>query len=404
MLNCLIWGTGYRGKECLTGIQSTRSALQVLAFVDNNSSMWNKEVCGIQVLSPDMVKDTEYDKVIICAKQGVESIKKQLLNEMNIPENKIIRYRIDPLPMSFEVNAADVYLAQLGEFGYEMISWIPYLTYLKAQGIHLKTVGRKGSSVFYENISDEHIEVEDKYIGNSGTGDLAKIEQLKKDTGLPIFGPCKERSGFSHFVNGIEWQVHDIHSSYPTTFIKKPNFPMQDILKIKNRKKGYRGLVTINNKRYLNEFAGLVNNFFVKEELDVLFDFLNKKGFLVVYNCSTNLFIEEDDQFKNYLVEKAEHKKRKDVLYLEDYSDGTEDKWDRMQLECWQNSDFVIQPPGGAAAVVELLGIRKFNLMRNGDYQDDIFLEKLYGGQSDTFYEVRHMLAYIEKEMEQGRI
>ncbi len=404
MIKCLIWGTGFRGKECLSGIQSLDSVLQVVAFADNNSLMWNNEVCGLPVLSPAQIMEEAFDKIIICSKHGVDTIWIQLIEDLKIHAGKIIRYRIDPLPVRFEANADDVYLAQLGEFGFEMISWIPYLTYLKSQGIHMKTIGRKGSSVFYENISDEHIEVGDEYIGNSGTGDLSRIEKLKDDMKLPIFAPCKERCGFEYFVNGIEWQVHDIHSNYPTEHLRKPVFPAQNILGIGEKKLSFRGLVTINNKSYLSEFAGLVNNFFVEEELNVLFEFLSNNGFLVVYNCPMNLFIEEDDKFKNYVLKCNDFGRNDSILSLHDYSDGTEDKWDRIQLECWQNSDFVIQPPGGAAAVVELLGIRKFNLMRKGDYQDDLYLSKLYGGQSDTFYEVRHMLAYMEKEMELGRL
>ncbi|MDL2217831.1 hypothetical protein LJC27_04160 [Christensenellaceae bacterium OttesenSCG-928-M15] len=405
MSNCLIWGTGFRGKECLSGIQTLESSLRVFAFVDNDASIWHKEVCGLPVLPPSKIKEEAFDKIIVCAKQGVEAIRTQLINQLHVPAEKIIRYRIDPLPIRFEANAEDVYLAQLGEFGYEMVSWIPYLTYLRSQGIRLKTIGRKGSSVFYESISEEHIEVGDEYIGHGGMGDLDKIEKLKRDLGLPIFGPCKETSGFEFCVNGVEWQVHDIHADYPVKHLKKPDFPLQNILDIKGKKSGYRGMVTINNKNYVNSMvAGLIKNYFVSEELAAIVQFLRERGFFVVYNDSSVVYEKKENPIDGYVSAVQFETGHDSVLNLQDYSDGTEDKWDRMQLECWQNSDFVIQSPGGAAAVVELLGVRKFNLMRKGDYQDDLYLSKLYGGQSDTFYEVRHMLAYMEKEFDFGRL
>ncbi len=404
-MDCIIWGAGKRGEECLVGIQSIESSLRISAFVDNNPLMWGKMLCGLPILSPDDFKHAKFDIVIICSKQGVNAIKKQLIDTLGVPESKIIRYRMDTLPVRFEAQAENVYLAQLGEFGYEMISWLPYLAYLKAQGIKLKTVGRKGSKVFYENISEEHIEVDDKYVGAQSMGELKKLQALKNDLGLEIFGPCNEYMGFAFYVNGIEWQVHDIHAKYPVDHIKKPEFSPQNILGIKDRKNCFRGIVTINNKAYQNTFyAGLVRNYFTRDEVELIIRFLTKKGYFVIYNDFSSAFINTSDPHDLYLNFPEFARDNDNVLFLQDYSDGTEDKWDRMQLECWQNSNFVIQTPGGAAAVVELLGVRKFNFMQRGDYQDDLYLSKIYGGKSDTFYEVRHMLVYLEKEMELGRL
>lgn len=52
-----------------------------------------------------------------------------------------------------------------GEFGYELISWIPYLNYLAAmRGLRLKTASRPGSSVLYE-FSQDHQELTSQEIG-----------------------------------------------------------------------------------------------------------------------------------------------------------------------------------------------------------------------------------------------
>lgn len=402
----VIWGAGVWGRQCLNGIRYQADAgIKICAFVDNNPSLIGTQISGIPIVSPNSLKNISCDKIIICSQYSYDHIKRQLMEDLRVPEEKIICFLVDPLPIKIEINSEDTYLAMLGEFGAEMIAWLPYLSYLKSKGIKLKTISRKGSSVYYENISDEHIEVENEYFSCTGYGFLKNVEKLKEDTGLPIFSPCKELRGFLIAVNGIEWQVHNFHSSYHTEHLLKPSFPNPDILHLQNLGNHYRGIVTINNKSYQNTHIGKVRNHLSQEEVETLFTFLTEKGYYVIYNDFSEIFKEDyNNPFDSYLPLRKFKRDNPSVLFLADYSDGTEDKWDRMQLECWQNSDFVIQHPGGAAAVVELLGVRKFNFMQKGEYQDDLYLAKLYGGQSDTFYEVRHMIAYIEKEMREGRL
>ncbi|MBR3622279.1 MAG: hypothetical protein IKN43_02895 [Selenomonadaceae bacterium] len=402
----IIWGAGVLGRQCLNGIRyQGKENIEICAFIDNNPSLIGTTIADIPILEPKSVEFISFDKVIICSQFSYEHIKRQLIEDLKISEEKILCFLMDPLPIRIDVDADNTYLGMLGEFGAEMIAWIPYLSFLKSRGLKLKTFSRKGSSVYYENISDEHIEVENRYFASTGYGYLKNAEELKKDIGLPIFCPCKELRGFKILINGIEWEIRNFHSEYKTSHLLKPSFPKQEILHIKKRAENYKGIVTINNKSYQNTHIGKVRNHLTKEEVELLFSFLTKNDYYVVYNDFSETFKEAyDNVFDSYLPPKHFARDNPSVLFLSDYSDGTEDKWDRMQLECWQNSDFVIQHPGGAAAVVELLGIRKFNFMQKGEYQDDLFLSKLYGGQSDTFYEIRHMIAYIEKEMREGRL
>ena len=395
-MNYVIWGAGVWGRQCFAGIKNYANGDdRVSAFVDNNPFLMKTQLADVPIVSPNELKNISYDKIIICSKFACEHIKKQLIDGLNVPGEKIIRFLIDPLPIRIDIDASKTYLALLGEFGVEMIAWLPYLTYLKSKGIKLKTISRKGSSVFYENVSEEHIEVGNEYIGYGGYGFLNDLEKLKMDTGLSVFAPCKELRAFSIFVNGIEWQIRDFHSRYPTEHLLRPEFKMQDVIHIKKLSEGYKGIVTINNKSYVDCGAGLVRNCLLQEEVEGLFSFLTSNNYFVVYNDFSEAFKEGyENSYDMYLPKKEFNRKNPAVLFLSDYSDGTENKWDRMQLECWQNSDFVIQHPG----------VRKFNFMQKGEYQDDLYLSKLYGGQSDTFYEVRHMIAYIEKEMREGRL
>jgi len=57
-------------------------------------------------------------------------------------------------------DAAKCRFCFMGEFGYELVSWLPYLLFLKRKlGIPIRTMGRVGSSVFYY-FSDDHIELD----------------------------------------------------------------------------------------------------------------------------------------------------------------------------------------------------------------------------------------------------
>lgn len=405
-MNCIIWGAGVWGRQCLNGIQYQASEkIKICAFADNNPSLIGTQISGVPIVSPKDIKHLTFDKIIICSQYSYEHIKKQLIEDLHIPKDKIICFLLDPLPIRIDVDTDSTYLAMLGEFGAEMIAWLPYLSYLKSKGIKLKTISRKGSTVYYENISEEHIEIGNEYFSSTGYGFLENVKKVEEDMGIKVFCPCKELRGFSIAVNGIEWQVRNFHSSYKTEHLSKPVFPSQNILNLKSLASRYKGIVTINNKSYQNTHIGMVRNHLNQEEVEMLFAFLTSNDYYVIYNDFSEAFKEEyDNPFDSYLPPKTFKRDNPAVLFLIDYSDGTEDKWDRMQLECWQNSDFVIQHPGGAAAVVELLGVRKFNFMQKGEYQDDVYLSKLYGGQSDTFYEVRHMIAYIEKEMREGRL
>lgn len=64
----------------------------VIAIADNNNCKWSNNYCnsGISVISPVLIKNYSYDMVIICARgKAAETIRRQLLEELSVTEDKI---------------------------------------------------------------------------------------------------------------------------------------------------------------------------------------------------------------------------------------------------------------------------------------------------------------------------
>jgi hypothetical protein len=74
------------------------------------------------------------------------------------------RERVASIELSRD-EAARARFCFLGEFGYEMISWLPYLRFLQDRlDIPLRTAGRPGSRTYYD-FSADHIELDGSFLG-----------------------------------------------------------------------------------------------------------------------------------------------------------------------------------------------------------------------------------------------
>lgn len=81
----IIFGAGGAGENFL----SVNTKYEVIAISDNNEELWGTEIKNISVISPSEIPRLEFDLVIITS-SWVDSIQKQLLNELNIPKNKLL--------------------------------------------------------------------------------------------------------------------------------------------------------------------------------------------------------------------------------------------------------------------------------------------------------------------------
>ena len=85
----LIWGTGRLARLNLNMLETAKADDLVIAFIDSDEKKWGVEVFGRNVFSPNKIKDIKYDYIDIWVKSEYELIKKRLINEYNVPEDKI---------------------------------------------------------------------------------------------------------------------------------------------------------------------------------------------------------------------------------------------------------------------------------------------------------------------------
>lgn len=276
-----------------------------------------------------------------------------------------------------------------GEFGYELISWLPYLLDLKRHlDFRLVTCGRPGSKVFY-NFSDEHHEFG---VGVSGDmwGDIPTYASLRASLGgKPFVFPRVKRN---IRVGGRAWTMRDIHREIPDE-----NYTPLDYSAIRLPTPFHfdRPFVVVNNK-FVREWGHLPINYFNREELVAVRDFLVGRGYAVVYNH----FREKTRTDIDFGVELDDSGIFGTVEHTYDLSDAyrrTSDINERnsMQLSVYNQAAFVVTPQGGPTYLPAICRRNLVMLMRKGDYIDFQELSRVYGVQVDIFYEVRHMFAWL---------
>jgi len=275
-----------------------------------------------------------------------------------------------------------------GEFGYEMIAWLPYLLYLKRRlGLHMETCSRYGSCVFYY-FSDKHHELQKGVVGDMW-GDMETYATIQRQLGgrRVIYPDSRRRI----CIEGIEWKVKNIHSRIPNenyccldySFINDP-LPFQFD----------RQFVVLNNKSFLQWGSDIPFNYFDPEELQQIKDLLVKKGYGVVYNHFTEGT--KHDRFFHVNDNRifGEDEFTFDMRTYYDSHPNAAD-WNRMQIATYNRSTRVLGPQGGNLYLPAICRRDLVILMRMGDYIDYLELSRLYDINIDAFYEVRHMLTWL---------
>ncbi|MCG3129344.1 MAG: hypothetical protein FLDDKLPJ_00071 [Phycisphaerae bacterium] len=285
----------------------------------------------------------------------------------------------------------------LGEFGYEIISWIPYLLYLKRTlGLKLRTFSRPGSSVFYA-FSDDHREVPASLIGGVW-GEPASYDRLRRryrSTRLIHPGPDminKRRIS----VEGVEWTTRDIHRPLAETNYLRLDRPAVEAWSPISG----RPLAVINNK-YFVQWPGTFDapvNYFDRASLIALRDLLVQRGYGVVYNH----FVEKTT------VDEHLRLNDEDIFGLDAATCDLRSRYaettcpadrNRLQISVYNAADFVIGPQGGNLYLPAVCRRPIFMLMRAGDYVDYRELGRLYGVAVEAFYEPRHLLNWLDSTL-----
>lgn len=100
-------GTGQRVRELL------ENRYEIIGYVDNDSTKWGKELNGIRIFSPPVLKEGKYDYIVLGTLMGYEEIQKQL-EDLKIPASKI---RSDYVGLS--VNSRILFLKRFSQIVYQ---------------------------------------------------------------------------------------------------------------------------------------------------------------------------------------------------------------------------------------------------------------------------------------------
>lgn len=300
-----------------------------------------------------------------------------------------------PIEISAEEGSRAVFCFT-GEFGYEMISWVPYLLFLKKKlGIRLRTMSRPGSSVFY-GFSAEHREVAATEVGDVwGDPQVYRAIDQRVAPALLIH-PGKDAVNRRHIsVGGYLWTTRDIHAR-----IEQTNYVLPDYSHVRDATplRFDRPYVVINNKYFRQWHYDRPINFFSREDLVALRDTLHRHGYATVYNhfvepTATDVHLRLDDRgifdhgVNNYDLRDSYR------------AVGGAAERNRLQLSVFNGAAFVIGPQGGNLYLPAICRKDMFVLMRDGDYIDYQELGRLYGVRVEVFYEARHMVRWLEAEL-----
>lgn len=289
------------------------------------------------------------------------------------------------------------YFCFAGEFGFEIVSWIPYLLFLKKKlGITLRTISRPGSNVFYY-FSDEHHELESTDI-DFIWGDPDKYKEIEKRfSGKRLVYPYGSKLTISKqeiSVEGYKWENKDIHAVISERNYLKPSYShVKDTLPFVTS----RPIVVINNK-YVLESGLKPINFYSRDDLVTFKNFLISRGYFVVYNR----FIEKT------AVDKFLPLRDKDIFIGENCFDMRKyylkvkalEQRNRTQISLFNWAAFVLAVQGGNVYLPAVCGKDIFLLMRMGVYLDYQELSRLYKFNLEAFYEPRHLLSFLKNYLQ----
>lgn len=90
----IIFGTGMRMKEYKE--RGCFDNYEIVAFCDNNPALTGTSIYDVEIISPDLIDQIDYDNILIASDKYYNEIKKQLINNLGIAEEKIKRVKTQP--------------------------------------------------------------------------------------------------------------------------------------------------------------------------------------------------------------------------------------------------------------------------------------------------------------------
>ncbi len=126
----IIYGAGRAGK-CAVSYYDKDS---IICFVDLDESKWGKEINGIEILSPRILKDYNA-KVVVTVQSGTEAIIEDICNKYSV--EKICAFKVQEKPVTFEAGRSfdpgrTVTVHFAGGLGNQMFQYALYRAMQKA--------------------------------------------------------------------------------------------------------------------------------------------------------------------------------------------------------------------------------------------------------------------------------
>jgi len=85
----ILFGTGFLYQKVMENFEIP-STCEIIALSDNNRDKWGSSLNGFQIIPPENIQETDFDKIVIMATNVFEEqIYKQLRFDLEIPANKI---------------------------------------------------------------------------------------------------------------------------------------------------------------------------------------------------------------------------------------------------------------------------------------------------------------------------
>lgn len=87
----IVWGTGLRAINYYNLLKNVNysNEIEIIAFVDNNAKKWGNEINGIKIISPYELSHIKFDYVDIWTANYKDDIRRQIIDELKIPVEKI---------------------------------------------------------------------------------------------------------------------------------------------------------------------------------------------------------------------------------------------------------------------------------------------------------------------------
>lgn len=195
-MRLMIYGAGEIGRRLLE--YSPREGIEILFVLDKDSSLWEKKINGYTVKNPELLFETEYDKVLLAFLNG------KALNEVfsflldhDVPEEKIM--------FSYDISSLGIVKSPLDDIF--VIPSIPLKPFVKGSAeIHMNYEGETKKA--YARRKREGFF--DKYCQGEGI-DIG----YNSDPITPGCSGWDLQNGDAQYLNGVEDESFDfVYSSH----------------------------------------------------------------------------------------------------------------------------------------------------------------------------------------------